>query len=375
MIKDKIPLVDLVSQHWFLGDEIMAAVGDVITQGSFTLGSEVTKFEEEFAQYCGANYAIGVGSGTDALHFALRALGVGHGDEVITAPNTFIATVEAIIMCGARPVFVDIEESTYLIDPAHLEDAITERTKAIIPVHLYGQPADMEEICGIAKNHGIKVIEDACQAHGASIDDVRVGSLGDAACFSFYPSKNLGGIGDGGIVVTNDKVISEQVKILRNHGESGKNNHIEMGFCSRLHGIQAAALRVKLKFLDRWNKARRFNAETYNLFFEDAAVVKPYCKESNYHVYHLYVIRSKNRDGLRDYLAERGIDTGIHYPMPIHLQPSMKKYGYKQGDFPVAEEMAGEIISLPMFPELKEADVERIALEVVGFTSHNRKAA
>lgn len=375
MIKDKIPFVDLASQHWFLGDEIMTAVGDVITQGGFTLGSEVTKFEEEFAEYCGVNYAVGVGSGTDALHFALRALGIGPGDEVITVPNTFIATVEAIIMCGARPVFVDVDESTYLIDPAHLEHAITKRTKAIIPVHLYGQPADMSEICRIAADHGIKVIEDACQAHGASIDNVKVGSLGDAACFSFYPSKNLGGIGDGGIVVTNDKVISEQVKILRNHGESGKNNHIEMGFCSRLHGIQAAALRVKLKFLDRWNKARRFNAETYNVFFEDVAVIRPYCKELNYHVYHLYVIRAKDRDGLRNYLAERGIDTGVHYPIPIHLQPSMSEYGYKRGDFPITEKLTGEILSLPMFPELKQADVERIAVEVINFTSQHRTAA
>jgi len=372
---NRIPFVDLVSQHSFLSKEIEEAIGRVLTGGGFTLGGNVQKFEEEFASFCGVDYAIGVGSGTDALHLALRALGVGPGDEVITVPNTFIATVEAIIACGARPVFVDIAEDTHLMDVSQIESAITKKTKAIIPVHLYGQPADMEAICEIAAEHGLKVIEDACQAHGASIDDIKTGCFGDAACFSFYPSKNLGGVGDGGIVVTNNGEISERVERLRNHGESGKHNHVEPGFCSRLHGIQAAVLSVKLGQLDRWNKARRYNASIYDSLLRDTPVVTPFCKDSNYHVYHLYVIRAEDRDELREHLASQNVETGIHYPVPIHLQAALKEYGYKKGDFPVAERVADEILSLPMFPELKEPDIERVANEIISFLSSTSRAA
>ncbi|MCL5291415.1 MAG: DegT/DnrJ/EryC1/StrS family aminotransferase [Actinobacteria bacterium] len=368
MSEKAIPLVDLVSQHLALSDEIGRTLSDVIADGSFTLGSPVKMFEEEFASYCGARHAIGVGSGSDALHLALRALRVGPGDDVITTPNTFIATIEAIIRCGARPVLVDVDEDTYLMDPARLEGAITGRTKAIVPVHLYGQPADMEEICGMAAEHGVKVIEDACQAHGASINGMKVSHFGDAACFSFYPSKNLGALGDGGIVVTDDSEVAERVARLRNHGESGKYNHAEPGFCSRLDSIQAAVLRVKLKYLDRWNTERRRGAELYNALFKDSPVVVPFCKPSNDHVYHLYVIRVENRNLLQERLAGRNIQTGIHYPIPLHLQPSTKEYGYGRGDFPVAERLADQIISLPMFPGLRKPDIERVAYEVIEFS-------
>ncbi|HZD60939.1 MAG TPA: DegT/DnrJ/EryC1/StrS family aminotransferase [Anaerolineae bacterium] len=371
----KIPFVDLVSQHSRLSKEIEEAIGDVLARGSFTLGGTVQRFEEEFAAFCGVDYAVGVGSGTDALHFALRALGVGPGDEVITVPNTYIATVEAIVMCGARPVFVDIDEDTHLMDASQLEGAITEKTKAIIPVHLYGQPADMQEICRIAARRGLKVVEDACQAHGASMAGIRTGCFGDAACFSFYPSKNLGAVGDGGIVVTNNKEVYERIARLRSHGEESKYTHTELGYCSRLHGIQAAVLGIKLKYLDRWNKARRYNAGVYDSHFESTPIIKPVCKDLNDHVYHLYVIRTKDRDELREHLAAQNIETGIHYPIPIHLQPSMQEYGYKKGDFPVTERVVDEIVSLPMFPELEDSDIERVASEVISFSLSRPKAA
>lgn len=367
----KIPFIDLKSQYALLRDEIDLVVGDVLAQGSFTLGGVVKRFEEEFASFCGANYAVGVGSGTDALHLALRALGVGPGDEVITVPNTFIATVEAIIMCGARPVFVDIDEDTYLMDVSQLEAKITGNTKAIIPVHLYGQPADMEEILQVAAKYGLKVLEDACQAHGASINGVKTGCLGDAACFSFYPSKNLGGIGDGGMVVTNSSEVYDRIVRLRNHGESLKYNHAEPGFCSRLHGIQAAALSVKLKHLDNWNSARQHAAALYDELFREAPIKTPVRKEENRHVYHLYVVRVAERDKLREHLGSRNIETGIHYPIPLHLQPALNAYGYKKGDFPVCEKTSDEILSLPMFPELEESDVKQVADETVNFLYHN----
>ena len=374
---EKIPFVDLKSQHSFLSAEIEAAITQVLAEGGFTLGDTVKTFEDEFAAFCDTRFAAGVGSGTDALHFALRAHGVGPGDEVITVPNTFIATVEAIVMSGARPVFVDIDEDTYLMDTSKLEGAITKKTKAIIPVHLYGQPADMVEVMRIAAKHGLKVVEDACQAHGARLRGSRVGCFGDAACFSFYPSKNLGGIGDGGIVVTNDEAIQGRVMLLRNHGQVDKYSHVEPGFCSRLHGVQAAVLSVKLKYLDRWNKARRYNARIYDCLFRDSAVVPPVraSHHSGDHVYHLYVVRVDGRNKLRAYLSGQGIETGIHYPVPLHLQPSLKGYGYKKGDFPVTEKVAEEIVSLPMFPELKESDIERVAHEVIGFSLKYPKVA
>lgn len=374
---EKVPFVDLKSQHSLLSTEIETVITGVLTEGGFTLGDTVKAFEDEFAAFCGVGFGIGVGSGTDALHFALRAVGVGPGDEVITVPNTFIATVEAIIMCGARPVFVDIDEDTYLMDASLLEDAITEKTKAIIPVHLYGQPADMVEILRIAGKYELKVVEDACQAHGARIGEKRVGCFGDAACFSFYPSKNLGGVGDGGIVVTNDEDIKERIVRLRNHGQVDKYSHIEPGFCSRLHGIQAAVLNVKLKHLDRWNKARRYNARVYDSFFRESDVVQPARTTLYYseHVYHLYVVRVEGRDELKQHLGLQGIETGIHYPVPLHLQPSLARYGYKEGDFPLTGRVSGKVLSLPMFPELKESDIKRVANAIIGFSLNQRRAA
>jgi dTDP-4-amino-4,6-dideoxygalactose transaminase len=361
----KIPFIDLKSQHLDLSDEINEAINSILSAGSFTLGAAVRDFERAFADYCGVSYGIGVGSGTDALHFALRGFGVGPGDEVITVPNTFIATVEAIRMCGARPVFVDIDRDTYLVDTRSLDRAITGKTKAVIPVHLYGQPVDIRQMVDLCAERGIKVIEDACQAHGASMAGVKTGAFGDAACFSFYPTKNLGGIGDGGMVVTNDPALKNRVERYRNHGEKGKNNHVEPGYCSRLHAIQAAILNVKLKYLDSRNNARRHIASIYDSFFENSPVTHPFIGDSRIHVYHLYVIQVDDRESMQDRLIKKGIETAVHYPVPIHLQPAFAYLGYKKDTFPVAEAAAKKILSLPMFSELKEDEVRRVAYEVL----------
>ncbi len=365
--KKLIPFIDLRRQYESIKNEINAAIQRVIENSSFSLGEEVELFEKEFADFCGVNYGVGVSSGTDALHLALVACGIGKGDEVITVPNTFIATTEAISMCGAVPVFVDIDEKTYNIDVSQIERAITERTKAIMPVHLYGQAAEMDNILDIASRNGVKIIEDACQAHGATYKDKKVGSFGDAACFSFYPSKNLGAFGDGGIVVTNNQKIAEKVKLLRNHGHRDKHIHDVEGFCNRLHGLQAAILRTKLRYLNKWNEMRRRNASLYDEFFDNAWVVKPNSVSYRSHVYHLYVIRARNRDRLRGRLAERKIDSGIHYAVPLHLQPAYRKLNHRLGDFPVTERVTKQIISLPMYPELAFRDIEYIAKEVIDF--------
>lgn len=363
-----IPFINLKQQYESIKSEIDSAIQRVIDNSSFSLGQEVELFEKEFADFCGVTYGIGVSSGTDALHLALLACGVGKGDEIITVPNTFIATTEAVSMCGAVPVFVDIDEATYNIDVSQIEAAISEKTKAIIPVHLYGRVAEMESIRSVAEAYNLKIIEDACQAHGALYKGKKAGSFGHAAAFSFYPSKNLGAFGDGGIVVTDSKEIADRIRLLRHHGHRTKSIHEVEGFCSRLHGLQAAILRVKLQHLDEWNRSRRRNAELYEEFLAPAQVMTPNGRDTNNHVYHLYVIRANNRNALKNVLAEKGIDSGIHYAVPLHLQPAYNRLGYRLGDFPVTEKVTGEILSLPMHPELGAGDIERIAAEVRVFT-------
>lgn len=362
-----IPLVDLKAQLRSIEGEIKEAMGRVMENTAFILGKEVELFEQEFASYTGARFAVGVGSGTEALHLALRALDIGEGDEVITAANSFIATALAISYVGAKPVLVDVEPDTYNMDPSKVKEAITNRTRAIIPVHLYGHPADMDPIMEIAKRYDLKVVEDACQAHGAEYNGTGAGSIGDIGCFSFYPGKNLGAYGDGGLAVTNDKVVAERIRMLRNYGESQKYYHDFKGFNSRLDGIQAAVLRVKLSKLDKWNEERRRNAEIYNEYLKDLNVMIPIEKDYAKHVYHLYVIHVPKRDDLLNYLRSKGIYAAIHYPIPIHLQKAYVDLNYNSGVFPITERYAGEIISLPMFPELTEEQIEYVVSEVKKF--------
>jgi dTDP-4-amino-4,6-dideoxygalactose transaminase len=364
----RIPFVDLREQYGEIKAELMQGINGVLEAGIFVGGEEVAGFEEEFAHYCGVRFAVGVGSGTEALHFTLLACGVGKGDEVITVPNTFIATTEAITLAGAMLVFVDIDPETYTLDATQIEGAITERTKAIIPVHLYGQPAHMEPILALAERHKLLVIEDAAQAHGAVYNGKRVGGVGVAACFSFYPTKNLGAYGDGGAVVTDDEEIAQRVMMLRDHGSRVKYRHEIEGLNSRLDTLQAAILRVKLRHVDRWNQRRQERASLYDALLKDATgVVCPTVREGCSHVYHLYVIRTKERDRLRKHLEDRGILTGIHYPIPLHLQPAYGHLGIGEGSYPITELAAKEIISLPMYPELSREDVEIVVREIKGF--------
>ncbi|MCK4262382.1 DegT/DnrJ/EryC1/StrS family aminotransferase, partial [bacterium] len=339
-----IPLVNLTRQYEAIKDEVMASIKRVVESSAFILGEEVKQFEEEFASFCGAKYAIGVSSGSAALHLALIACEVGEGDEVITTPYTFIATTEAISRVGGKIVFVDIDSKDYNIDVSKIEEKITERTKAILPVHLYGHPADMDPIMEIAEKYNLKVIEDAAQAHGAAYKsrirpgrtraERRVGSIGDINCFSFYPGKNLGAYGDGGMVVTGDDEMANKVKLLRNHGRREKYEHLIEGYNYRLDALQAAILKVKLARLNEWNEARRTRAKLYNDLLADAAVITPLEREYAKHVYHLYVVRTKERDKLKEHLKARGIATGLHYPIPLHLQEAYSHLGYKKGDFP-----------------------------------------
>jgi len=364
----RIPLVDLKAQYLSIKDEIDEAIGRVLNNCSFILGEEVRLFEEEFAAFCGARYAVGVASGTAALHLALRACGVGPGDEVITTPFTFIATTEAISHCGAKPVFVDIDPRTYNIDPSKIEAAITEKTKAIVPVHLYGQPVDMDPILAIAGEHELRVIEDAAQAHGAEYKGRRVGTLGDAACFSFYPAKNLGAYGDAGAVVTNNEQIAETVKLLRNHGRQEKYIHLVEGVGERLDTLQAAILRTKLAHLSEWVRKRREIAQRYSGLLSGLnGLVTPFQHPNVAHAYHLYVIRAKRRDRLGEWLAQEGIATGIHYPLPLHLQPAYGWMRHCEGDFPVAEIAAQEVLSLPMYPELEDSQIEEVVNAIFAF--------
>jgi len=351
----KVPLVDLKAQYQSIKPEIDEAVHRALDQCTYILGPDVAAFEQEFAAYSGTVHGIGVSSGTAALHLALLAADVGPGDEVITTPFTFIATVSAIEYAGARPVLVDIDPATFCIDPQAVAAAITPRTKAIIPVHLFGQPADMDPILDLARRHGLRVIEDAAQAHGAEYKGRRAGSLGDLACFSFYPAKNLGAIGEGGMVVTGDEALARKLRLLRDWGAEKKYHHVVKGFNLRLEGIQGAVLRVKLRHLERWTEARRAIAARYDAALGAAGIAVPVVRPQVRHVYHTYTVRLPQRDLCQQQLLERGVGTGIHYPVPVHLMPAYQDLGYRRGDFPHAELAATEVLALPVFPELTEA--------------------
>jgi dTDP-4-amino-4,6-dideoxygalactose transaminase len=349
-----VPLVDLKAGFDPIRDEIMSALECVFSGMDLNIGPQCRAFEEEFASYCGVKYAVGVGSGTEAIQFALTACGVSEGDEVITAPNTFFATAEAVVAAGSRPVFADIEPLSYTISPEDIERRITCKTKAIVPVHMFGQPADMNPILELAGKYGLSVVEDACQAHGAGYTGAKAGSLGDAGCFSFYFTKNLGGYGEGGMVTTNSGEIAEKIKLLRNHGHKSKYEHSIFGYNGRLDEVQAAILRVKLKYLDEYVKKRRAAAQRYAELLKEIPLTLPEEAPERDHTYHLYVVRSSKRDALQTYLHDHGVNTGIHYRIPIHLQEAARPFGYKQGDFPAAESACLEILSLPMYPELDE---------------------
>jgi len=353
-----VPFLDLKAQYRALQDEIGVAVRSVFESAAFSGGPYVAKFEEEFAAFCGTRYALGVGNGTDALWLALLAYGIGPGDEVITVPNTFIATAEAISFCGATPVFVDVNEHTYTMDPDALRNAITTRTKAVIPVHLFGQTADMDPIALIAGEYGLLVIEDACQAHGAEYKGRMAGSLGSAGCFSFYPGKNLGAYGEAGAVVTNDPVIAAKIKMLREHGQPKKYYHSVIGWNARMDGVQGAILSVKLKYLAAANEARRAHARLYHHLLSGVReVVLPVEASYAKHVYHIFAIRAGKRDELINRLAGKDIACGVHYPVPLHLQEAYAPLGLASGAFKVAEKVSQESISLPMFPELTNEQI------------------
>jgi len=355
-----IPFVDLKAQYAGIKDEVNVAIQGILESCQFTLGSEVAAFEEEFATYCQAQYGIGVNTGTSALHLALLAAGIGPGDEVITVPFTFVATVAAIYYTGATPVFVDINPRTFTIDVKAIESAITERTKAILPVHLYGQPADMDPILEIAKRHNLIVIEDAAQAHGAEYKGKRVGSIGDMGCFSFYPGKNLGAYGEGGMVVTSNAEYTRTIRMLRDWGAEQKYHHVLKGYNFRLEGIQGAVLRVKLRHLEKWTEARRAAAAHYDELLSDSGVQTPEAMAYARHVYHVYAIRTQQRSEWQQALQAKGIQTGIHYPIPVHLLPAYADLGYSKGDFPHAEQAANEVLSLPMFAELSRAQCQEV---------------
>lgn len=359
-----IPFVDLKAQYSSIRTEVNAAIQGILDSCQFTLGTEVAKFEEEFAAYSGAKIGIGVNTGTSALHLALLAAGVGPGDEVVTVPFTFVATVAAVCYSGAKPVFVDIEPTTFTMDPAGLEAAITPRTKAIIPVHLYGQTADMDPILEIARKRGVVVIEDACQAHGAEYKGHRAGGMGDMGCFSFYPGKNLGAYGEGGMVVTDNPEFARTIRMLRDWGAEKRYQHVLKGYNFRMEGIQGAVLRVKLRHLEQWTEARRAAASRYDRLLAGSGVPTPVALGHNRHVYHIYAIRTPERQAWQDALLAGGIQTGIHYPVPVHLLPAHADLGYSRGRFPHSEQAADEVLSLPMFPELTVEQVELVSASV-----------
>lgn len=356
-----VPFVDLCAQARELRDEYHEVFESVSSRAAYTLGPECAEFEAAFAGFCGTECCAGVSSGTDALRLALQAAGVGPGDEVIVPVNTFIATAEAVSHAGATPVFVDCLPDTANIDPAAIEQRVTPRTKAILPVHLYGQPADMDAIGAIAERRGLVVVEDACQAHGARYKGRLCGSFGITAAFSFYPGKNLGALGDGGAVVTSDRVADERVKRLRNHGQQDKYTHAEIGYCNRLHNLQAGFLLKKLTRLEAWNAARRVAAALYAERLAGIAALEPVAiLDDVVPVFHLYVVQVAVRDAMRETLLSEGIETGIHYPVPLHLQPAYAHLGHGRGDFPVAEAMADRILSLPMFPQITEEQIDHV---------------
>jgi dTDP-4-amino-4,6-dideoxygalactose transaminase len=356
-----IPVVDLAAQYRALKPEIDRAIREVVESGQFVLGPAVSTFEKRFAAYCQTSEAIGVNSGTSALHLALLAAGVGRGDEVITVPFTFVATVAAIEYARAKPVFVDIEPAYLTMDPERITAAITPRTKAIVPVHLYGQAADMDPILALADAHGLAVIEDACQAHGSEYKGRRCGSMGRLGCFSFYPGKNLGAYGEGGAIVTSDLALAARMRLLRSWGEETRYEHKYRAFNYRMDGLQGAVLNVKLNYLDEWTEARRTRAAEYRRRLADTPAALPQEREQSRHVYHQYVVRVRDRVAWRARLTAAGIQTGVHYPIPVHLQPAYRDLGYSKGDFPVAELAAEEVLSLPMFPELTDEQIGSIA--------------
>lgn len=361
MANIRVPYLDLKAQYRSIQPEIDAAIARVLDSCQFVLGSEVAGFEQEFAAYCGTAECIALNSGTSALHLALLAAGVGPGDEVITVPFTFVASVAAVTYTGARPVLVDIDPRSFTVDPSTIEAAITPRTKAILPVHLYGQSADMDPIMEVARRHGLVVIEDAAQAHGAKYKGRPVGSIGDMACFSFYPGKNLGAYGEGGAVTTSNAEYARTVRMLRDWGQDRKYHHVLRGFNYRMEGFQGAILRVKLHHLERWTKARREVVRQYNELLADSGVETPTEMPWARHVYHVYTLRTDDRDGLQVSLQAEGIQTGIHYPVPVHLQPAYADLGYGRGTFPHAEAAAEQVLSLPLYPELSSQAVAEVA--------------
>jgi dTDP-4-amino-4,6-dideoxygalactose transaminase len=358
-VMETVPFVDLRTQYDLIKDEVVPRVCGVFERAQFILGPEVSEFEQRFAAFTGTAHCIGVESGTAALKLAVQALGIGHGDEVIVPANTYIATALAVSETGARPVLVDMGED-YLIDAGTIESAITPRTKAIIPVHLYGLAVPMEKILSIAAAHGLRVIEDAAQAHGARRDGKPVGSFGDVACFSFYPGKNLGAYGDGGAIVTNDPEVADRVRLLRDFGQKRKYEHLIKGDNCRLDSVQAAVLNVKLKYIDGWNERRRAAARYYDELLPAIGITPPPAHSPESHVYHLYVVEVDDRDRVRQTLAEHGVESGIHYPVPIHLQPAYADLEYRTGSFPRTEASAARVLSLPMFPEITRTQIERV---------------
>jgi len=372
-MKMQVPLVDLKCQYETIKSEINESIERVLSSGNYILGSNVRSLEDEIARYCGVKCAVGVASGTDALVLALDALGIGEGDEVITTPFTFFATAEAITQLRARPVFADIEEESFNMDPAKIEEKVTKKTKAIIPVHLYGQPASMGSIMEVAGRHNLHVIEDAAQAYGAeysfSRSTKKVGSIGHLGCLSFYPTKNIGACGDGGMILTHHEKIAERLRVLRVHGASSLYVHSMVGYNSRLDELQAAALRVKLKYVDSWIEMRRQNASLYDELLSNSKglVTLPHQVPNALHTFCAYTIRAQQRDRLRDYLTKKGVGTRVYYPLPLHLQEVYAHLGYKRGDLPVSEKASQEIISLPMYPELKEEQIELVVREIKNF--------
>lgn len=374
----QVPFLDLKVQYRQIENEVLPMIQDAMANGMFIGGPQVTGFEEEFAAFCDTRFCVGVNSGTDALRFALMALGIGQEDEVITVPNTFIATTEAISQVGARPVFVDIDPNTCNMDPEKFEEILRRRKaqgarcKGVVPVHLYGQSADMDSIMAFAEKHDLVVVEDACQAHGATYKGKTVGSMGAAGCFSFYPGKNLGAFGEGGALVTNDEAIANKVKMIRDHGQAKKYFHDMEGYNGRLDAIQAGVLRIKLKRLADWNELRRQNAAYYDELLSEIPevdVVKQ--AEGTKSVYHLYVILVDNRDELQKFLDDKDIATGLHYPLPLHLQKAYAHLGYKKGDFPVTENIADRLLSLPMFPELTREQIKYVVDSIKSFMAKN----
>jgi len=355
-----VPMVDLKKQFNDIKDELFEMINEILESSQYILGPKVLELEKRIAEYHGATEAVGVASGTDALHLSIEALGIGEGDEVITTPFTFFATAEAILYTGATPVFVDIERETMNIDPRKIESAITERTKAVLPVHIFGHPAQMDKIVAIAKKHNLKVIEDCAQSFGAAIQGRRTGSFGDAGCFSFYPSKNLGAFGDGGMVLLNDPAVAADLRKLRNHGSKGSYRHESVGFNSRLDEIQAGVLLVKMKRIEEYNSKRRQKAALYGKLLSNR-VERPAERAGCTHVYHQYTVRSKKRDAIQKRLRDNNVSSVIYYPIPLHLQEAVNFLGYTKGDFPVAEETSEKVLSLPMYPELEDTSIARIA--------------